>query len=71
MTEREKMEQGMLYDANYDEELLAERARCKDLCFAYNQLKPSLIGEQEQIIRQPVTSVTYPRAVPIETVGGG
>lgn len=52
MTEREKMEQGMLYDANYDEELLAERARCKDLCFAYNQLKPSLIGEQEQIIRQ-------------------
>ncbi len=30
MTEQEKMEQGMLYDANYDEELLAERARCKD-----------------------------------------
>ena len=39
MTEREKMQHGLLYDANYDAELLAERARCKDLCFAFNQLK--------------------------------
>lgn len=52
MTEREKMDRGLLYDANYDEELLAARARCKDLCFAYNQLKPSLVSEQEKIIRQ-------------------
>lgn len=52
MTEREKMLQGLLYDANYDEELLKERERCKDLCFAYNQLRPSLVGEQEKIIRQ-------------------
>lgn len=52
MTEREKMEQGLLYDANYDEELLKERAICKDLCFAYNQLKPSQISEQEKIIRR-------------------
>ena len=40
MTEREKMEQGLLYDANYDEELLEARAQCKDLCFSYTQLKP-------------------------------
>lgn len=52
MTEREKMQQGLLYDANYDAKLLAERARCKDLCFAFNQLKPSLVAEQEQIIRR-------------------
>ena len=52
MTEREKMQQGLLYDANYDPELLAERARCKDLCFAYNQLKPSLVSEQEELIRR-------------------
>ena len=45
MTEREKMLQGVLYDANYDEELLEERIRCKDLCFAYNQLRPSLVDE--------------------------
>ena len=52
MTEREKMGQRMLYDANYDQELLAERARCKDLCFLYNQIKPSLAAEQENSIRQ-------------------
>jgi acetyltransferase-like isoleucine patch superfamily enzyme len=52
MTEQEKMWQGLLYDANYDEEIIAARTRCKDLCFTYNQLKPSQISEQEQVIRQ-------------------
>ena len=52
MTEREKMQHELLYDANYDAELLAERARCKDLCFAYNQLQPSLVAQQEEIIRR-------------------
>lgn len=52
MTEREKTQQRFLYDANYDAELLAERTRCKDLCFAYNQLKPSLVAEQEEIVRR-------------------
>lgn len=52
LTEREKMQQGLLYNANYDAELLAERARCKDLCFSYNQIKPSLVSEQQKIIRQ-------------------
>lgn len=51
MTEKEKMQHRMLYDANYDEELLAARAKCKDLCFAYNQLKPSQVAQQEEIIR--------------------
>ena len=41
MTEKEKMMRGMMYDANYDKELLAERAAAKDLCFEYNSLKPS------------------------------
>lgn len=52
MTEREKMQQGLLYDANYDKELIADRNQCKDLCFFYNGLKPSLVLEQERIIRQ-------------------
>lgn len=51
MTEAEKMCQGLLYDANYDQELLEARARCKDLCFAFNQTKPSQVEEQETIIR--------------------
>lgn len=52
MTEKEKMQQGLLYDANYDEELLAVRAKCKDLCFAYNQIPPSQTRRQEELIRQ-------------------
>ncbi len=41
MTEKEKMLTQRLYDANYDEELLRERNRAKDLCHRYNQLLPS------------------------------
>lgn len=52
MTEGEKMRRGLLYAANNDPELLAERARCKDLCFAYNQLPPSRTEEQEALIRR-------------------
>ena len=48
MTEKEKMQKQMLYDANYDEELRRERAIAKDLCYDYNNLRPSdEIGKQE------------------------
>lgn len=52
MTEKEKMQQGLLYDANYDEALLAERDRCKDLCFALNQIPPSQTVRQQEILKQ-------------------
>ena len=32
MTEKEKMLAGMIYDANYDKELIEERKIAKDLC---------------------------------------
>ncbi len=51
MTELEKMQRGLLYDANYDPELLQTRTRCKDLCFEFNHLKPSSLSEQEKLIR--------------------
>lgn len=50
MTEKEKARQGLLYDANYDEELLAERRRCKELCFQFNQFSPLKELEQKEII---------------------
>lgn len=50
MTEKEKARLGLLYDANYDEELLAERRRCKELCFQFNQLSPLKKLEQKEII---------------------
>lgn len=40
MTEKEKMLKGLIYDANYDSELIAERMECKELCRDYNDLRP-------------------------------
>lgn len=40
MTEKEKMLAHELYDANFDAGLVAERQRCKELCFDYNGLRP-------------------------------
>ena len=33
MTEKEKMLKNLMYDANYDIELLNDRNRAKDLCY--------------------------------------
>ena len=52
MTEKEKMQQQMLYDANNDKDLLAERTAAKDLCHAYNQLLPSDEEGQQAIMRR-------------------
>lgn len=41
MTEKEKMEQGLWYDANFDKDIVNERIACFDLCFELNQTKPS------------------------------
>lgn len=51
MTEKEKMLAGMIYDANYDKELLQERCDCKERCYDYNQLRPSQMQEQDALIR--------------------
>ena len=52
MTEKEKMKNKMLYNANYDEELIKERIIAKDLCYEYNQLKPSDLENQRKIIKK-------------------
>lgn len=52
LTEKEKCYLGQLYDANYDPELLADRMKCKDLCYQYNQLLPSKMDERKQLIRE-------------------
>lgn len=40
VTEKEKMERGEWHDANFDEELLAKRARAEELCYDFNMGKP-------------------------------
>lgn len=52
MTEWEKAQQGYLYDANYDESLIENRLRCADLCFEFNQCKPSDLEKQNQIMKE-------------------
>ncbi len=52
MTEKEKAAAGYLYNANYDEEILTEIGRCNDLCYEFNQLKPSDRDGQHKILHQ-------------------
>ena len=51
-TEKMKMKAGKLYDANYDKELLAERAACADMTHELNQLRPSKAEERDALIRR-------------------
>lgn len=51
MTEKEKMLAGELYDANYNIELQKEREKAKDLCYEYNQIKPSKTQERNETMK--------------------
>lgn len=52
MTEKEKMQRQMIYDANNDEELITERKVAKDLCYDFNHLRPSDEPEQQRLLHQ-------------------
>lgn len=52
MTEKEKRDKGILYDANNDKDLGAEMLACKDVCFEYNAIKPSQVERRTQIIKK-------------------
>lgn len=52
MTEREKLEKGLWYDANYDTELLEERANAEELYFYFNQTNPKDAAKKEDILKQ-------------------
>ena len=52
MRELEKMINGEIYNANYDEEILKLRQKAQDLCFEFNQTKPSNRKKQKEIIKK-------------------
>lgn len=54
MTEKEKMQKQMLYDANYDDSLLQERNYAKELCFDFNNTRPLDVEKQQEIIKKLV-----------------
>lgn len=52
MTEKEKMLAHVLYDANYDKQLIEERTACKLLCQTYNQLPVDDFEQRSKVIHQ-------------------
>ena len=57
MTEREKAQKGYLYDANYDQQIIEERTRCADLCYEFNQCKPSDTKKQKELLKKILGSM--------------
>lgn len=52
MTEKEKCQAGLLYDANYDPQLLADRRAAKELLYDYNRLRPSQEAERLALLKR-------------------
>ena len=42
----------MLYDANYDKDLLEQRTKAKELCYDFNNLRPSDEKGQKEILKK-------------------
>lgn len=51
MSEKEKCRRGELYDANNDEELIAERLKCRQACLEYNSLSPLQTERRCELLR--------------------
>lgn len=52
MTEKEKMICGLLYDADGDKTLTADRIKAKELCYDFNMTRPGQQERQRELIRQ-------------------
>ena len=64
MTEREKAQKGYLYDANYDPEIIEEETRCADLCYEFNQCRPSDTKKQKELLTKILGSMKEIRLLP-------
>lgn len=52
MTEREKLDRGLWYNANHDPELLEMREDTDELCFQLNQISPKKNEKREEILKR-------------------
>lgn len=57
MTERERRDARLWYDANFDPELLVERQRADELCHRLNLLPPSAKAERMALLRELLAEV--------------
>ncbi|MBO1198175.1 sugar O-acetyltransferase [Staphylococcus simiae] len=69
MSEKEKMLAHQWYDANFDQELIADRQRAKELCFDLNHTRPSNNEQRKQLIDELFQSKTnnVDIAIPFDT----
>lgn len=51
MTEQEKRDLGLWYDANFDPSILQEREHADMLCFQFNNTPPNQAQKQQEILR--------------------
>ncbi|MDE5750906.1 MAG: sugar O-acetyltransferase [Duncaniella sp.] len=51
MTEKEKMLAGLIYDANYDPQLIEERMKCKEMIRDYNDMRPRDMDGRTSLLR--------------------
>lgn len=59
-TEYEKMLNGEVYNA-IDKSLLTDLNLCKDLCWEYNQIRPTLIKERNKKLHEILASAMQTR----------
>lgn len=52
MNEKEKMLKGLIYDANYDENLIKERVKCKALCDKFNKTDYEDFDTKKSLLKQ-------------------
>lgn len=57
MTEKEKMLAGQWYNANFDEALIEERVRVKDLCMELNSTRMQDLSRRQKILREIIPNV--------------
>lgn len=57
MTEKEKARAGLLYNNNYDEQLIRERMECQAACQQYNQLSVLDLKGREAQLRSIVADI--------------
>ena len=57
MTESEKMKLGLWYDANYDSELVQQRLAAEELCFDFNNLRPSDTETRMSVLKRLIPNL--------------
>lgn len=57
MTEKEKRNNGQIYNPNHDEELKKEMLKTKDLCFEYNNIKPTELEKRKKLIKKIIGKI--------------